>query len=208
MIFDSGDRVLFIGDSITDCGRQGPAAPFGDGYFNLLRALVTARHPDVALTWLNRGISGNTVRHLRERWERDALAERPDWLAVFIGINDVWRYFGDRAYDHVPLPEFESTLRSLLTEAVETTGCHLILATPYFIEPSLTDPQRAMSDQYAGVVRKVASDHGALLVDTQAVFDELLVSRPAAEWAPDRVHPGIEGHMALALAFLDVISAA
>ncbi|WP_433206034.1 SGNH/GDSL hydrolase family protein [Dactylosporangium sp. CS-047395] len=208
MIFDNGDRVLFIGDSITDCGRQGPAAPYGDGYCNLLRALVTARHPEVALTWLNRGVSGNTVRHLLERWERDALAERPDWLAVFIGINDVWRHFGERAHEHVPLPEYESTLRSLLTEAVETTGCHLILATPYFIEPSSTDPQRAMSDQYAGVVRKVASDHGALLVDTQAVFDRLLLSRPSPEWAPDRVHPGLEGHMALALAFLDVISGA
>ncbi|MFI5913067.1 SGNH/GDSL hydrolase family protein [Dactylosporangium sp. NPDC051541] len=205
MIFGPGQRVLFIGDSITDAGRTGPLPPYGDGYLNLLRALVTARHPEVPLTWLNRGISGNTVRHLRERWQRDAIDERPDWLSVMIGINDVWRAFGDRPHEAVPPPEFEATLRALLTEAVEATGCRLIVATPYFIEPDLADPQRTRSDRYAAVVRKVASDHGALLVDTQATFDRLLTHRPPAAWAPDRVHPGIEGHTALALAFLEVI---
>ncbi|GAA3452107.1 SGNH/GDSL hydrolase family protein [Dactylosporangium matsuzakiense] len=205
MIFGPGQRVLFIGDSITDAGRTGPLPPYGDGYFNLLRALVTARHPDLDLTWLNRGIGGDTVRHLRERWQRDALDERPDWLSVMIGINDVWRAFGDRPHEAVPLPEFETTLRALLAEAVESTGCRLIVATPYLIEPDRSDPQRAQSDSYAAVVRRVATDHGALLVDTQATFDRLLTHRPPSAWAPDRVHPGLEGHTALALAFLDVV---
>jgi lysophospholipase L1-like esterase len=205
MIFTTGQRVLFIGDSITDCGRTGPLAPYGDGYFNLLRAQLTARHPETDLTWLNRGISGNTVRDLRARWDRDVLAERPDWLSVMIGINDVWRAFGDRPDEAVPLDEYEETLRALLTEAVETTGCRLIVATPYFIEPSRTDPQRAKSDEYAATARRIAADHGALLVDTQATFDRLLTHRGPEAWAPDRVHPGLEGHTALALTFLDVI---
>ncbi|WP_433077084.1 SGNH/GDSL hydrolase family protein [Dactylosporangium sp. CA-052675] len=203
MIFDDGQRVLFIGDSITDCGRTGPLAPYGDGYVNLLRALVTARHPQTGLTWLNRGVSGDTVRHLRARWARDAVAERPDWLSVMIGINDVWRAFGDRPHEAVPIDEYESTLRGLLSEL----DCRLIVATPYLIEPDPTDPQRARSDRYAAVARRVAADFGALLVDTQAMFDRLLEHRGAAAWAPDRVHPGLEGHAALALAFLDVIEA-
>ncbi|WP_432991533.1 SGNH/GDSL hydrolase family protein [Dactylosporangium sp. CA-233914] len=205
MIFGNGQRVLFIGDSITDCGRTGPLAPHGDGYFNLLRSLVTARHPEVALTWLNRGVSGDTVRNLRQRWSRDVLDERPDWLSVMIGINDVWRAFGDRPHEAVPIDEYESTLRALLTEAVEATGCRLIVGTPYFIEPDLTDPQRAQSDRYAAVARRIAAEHGALLVDTQAMFDDLLTHRPPSAWAPDRVHPGIEGHAALALTFLSTI---
>ncbi|MEU7870478.1 SGNH/GDSL hydrolase family protein [Dactylosporangium sp. NPDC049140] len=201
MIFKDGQRVLFIGDSITDCGRTGPLAPYGDGYVNLLRALVTARHPATDLTWLNRGVSGDTVRHLRARWDRDAVAERPDWLSIMIGINDVWRAFGDRPDEAVPIDEYESTLRALLTEV----DCPIIVGTPYFIEPDRTDAQRARSDLYADVARRVAADFGALLVDTQAMFDRLLEHRAPSAWAPDRVHPGLEGHTALALAFLDVI---
>lgn len=42
----SGQLVLCIGDSITDCGRRNDKAPYGDGYVSLLRELVIARHPE------------------------------------------------------------------------------------------------------------------------------------------------------------------
>jgi hypothetical protein len=61
MIFATGQRLLFIGDSITDCGRTGPAAPYGDGYVSLLRALVTVRHAERDLTWINRGVAGDMM---------------------------------------------------------------------------------------------------------------------------------------------------
>jgi lysophospholipase L1-like esterase len=73
MIFATGQRLLFIGDSITDCGRTGPAAPYGDGYVSLLRALVTVRHAERDLTWINRGVAGDTVRELRRRWSATCL---------------------------------------------------------------------------------------------------------------------------------------
>ena len=201
MKFQDGQTIVFIGDSITDCGRREDRAPYGDGYVSLVRALVSARHPQPRLNWVNRGISGDTVRDLAARWESDAVAPGPDWLSVMIGINDVWRAFGDRPDEAVPIDEYESTLRALLAEA----GCPLIIATPYLIEPDRADPQRARSDRYADVARRVAADLGALLVDTQALFDRLLEHRGATAWAPDRVHPGLEGHTALALAFLEVI---
>src|SRR5512139_2711418 len=104
LIFQAGQRVLFIGDSITDCDRRFLAAPYGDGYMNLVRAFVTARHPQVRLTWLNRGVSGDTVRDLARRWEHDVLALQPDWLSVLIGINDIWRgYEPELAHDAVPI---------------------------------------------------------------------------------------------------------
>ena len=40
--FEQHQKILFIGDSITDCGRRDANAPFGSGYVNLVRALVTA----------------------------------------------------------------------------------------------------------------------------------------------------------------------
>lgn len=200
--FAPGQRLVFIGDSITDCGRRDVAEPFGDGYVSLLHSFVTAWQPELGLTWFNRGIGGDTVRDLRARWQSDVLDLSPDWLSVKIGINDVWRMFDGRTAEGVPIDEYESTLRALLRESVDRTGCRLILAQPYVIEPDRTEPQRAMTDQYGGVVDKLAAEFGAVLIRTQDAFDRVLATTGSADWAADRIHPNQAGHAVIAQEFL------
>ncbi|MFC4021982.1 SGNH/GDSL hydrolase family protein [Micromonospora sp. GCM10011542] len=207
MILRTGQRVVFIGDSITDCGRRDAAAPYGSGYVSLVRALVTARFPGLELEWVNRGVSGDTVRHLAARWEDDAVAQHPDWLSVMIGINDIWRGYGDRPDEAVPIDEYERTLRGLLRRAVDATGCRLVLADPYLIEPDRAEPQRADTDRYAAVVDGLAKEFDAVHVPTQAAFDRVLAVSPATRWADDRVHPFLAGHAVLAEAFLTALDA-
>jgi lysophospholipase L1-like esterase len=202
VILEPGQRIVFIGDSITDCGRREPDPPYGNGYVSLVRALVTASHPELGLMWTNRGVSGDTVRDLDRRWEADAIGPAPDWLSVMIGINDVWRAFDGWPDEAVPIEEYGSTLRSLLDRAVEATGCRLIVATPYLIEPDRTEPQRAMSDRYGAVARAIAAEFDATFVDTQAAFDRVLAVTPPDAWADDRVHPNLAGHAVIAQAFL------
>jgi lysophospholipase L1-like esterase len=205
--FQDGQTIVFIGDSITDCGRRDERAPYGDGYVSLVRALVSARHPQPRLNWVNRGISGNTVRDLAARWESDAIAPGPDWLSVMIGINDVWRAFGDNPAGAVPIGEYAQTLESLLRRAVDATGCRLILADPYLIEPDRDEPQRAMSDRYVEVVGELAAKFDAVHVRTQQAFDAVLAVSAPDFWADDRVHPGLPGHAVIADAFLRAIEA-
>lgn len=207
MEFADGDRIVFIGDSITDAGRRDRCAPYGDGYVSLVRAFVTARHPALRLTWANHGIGGNTVRDLAARWETDALGAEPTWLSVMIGINDVWRAFNGKPEGAVPIDEYEKTLRSLLRRAVDVTGCRLILADPYVIEPDRQEPQRARSDRYGAVVAALAGEFGAVHVPTQRAFDEVLAVSPAQAWAADRIHPVLAGHAVIADAFLRALSA-
>jgi len=205
VIFSTGQRIVFIGDSITDCHRRNRAAPYGDGYMNLVRAMVTATYPELGLTWVNRGVSGDTVRDLAARWEQDVIAERPDWLVVKIGINDVWRFFLDQPDRGVPIQEYESTLRDLLNQAVKATGCRLILVEPYLIEPDRGEPQRAQTDDYGQVVRDLAVEFDAVHVPTQAAFDRVLATTPAGQWADDRIHPNLPGHAVIAQAVLAAI---
>ena len=141
LIFGPDQKLLFIGDSITDCGRRGdadgkgPHAPYGNGYVHLIRAFLLARYGELGLEIVNRGISGNTVRDLDRRWEDDVIAEQPDWLSIKIGINDVWRLIANRMDAHVPLDEYEATLRRLLDRTKAATKARLILMEPYVIAP-------------------------------------------------------------------------
>jgi lysophospholipase L1-like esterase len=205
MRFSAGQRVVFIGDSITDCGRRDVSAPYGDGYVDLVRSMVTARYPELGLTWINRGIGGDTVRDLAARWDADAIGSAPDWLSVMIGINDVWHAFGSQPDRAVPIDEYATTLRALLQRAVDRTGCRLIIAEPYLIEPDRAQPQRAETDRYCLVAREIATEFGAISVRTQDAFDDVLKSTPPVDWADDRVHPNRPGHAVIAQAFLRAI---
>ncbi|MEO8287961.1 MAG: SGNH/GDSL hydrolase family protein [Chloroflexota bacterium] len=209
MIFEAGQKILFIGDSITDAGRRDTAPPFGDGYVSMVRNVILARYPELRLTFVNRGVSGDTTRHMASRWEKDVIAEQPDWLSVKIGINDVWRDFGPNKQEAVPLAEYVATLRSLLDRTRQATNARLILMKPYMIDADCSNPMRAQMDLYGAEVGRLAEEYGAIQVSTQAAFDDVLArtpTRPApAAWADDFIHPNGPGHAVIALAFLRAV---
>lgn len=201
-------KLVMIGDSITDCDRIRPVAEgsgeaLGRGYVSLIDGLFNATCPQQRIRIVNMGISGNTIRDLKARWQTDVLDLKPDWLSVMIGINDVWRHFDTRLQTEwqVPLDEYECTLEELIrTTLPRLKG--LVLMTPYFIEPNRADPMRVMMDRYGEVVRQLAGEYKAILVDSQAAFDEVLRELHPMALAADRVHPNLTGHMILARAFL------
>lgn len=197
MLFQARQKIVFIGDSITDCGRREAGTPYGTGYVNLVRSLIQARYPALDLTIVNKGIGGNTVRDLAARWQQDVIEEHPDWLSVKIGIND--------AYREVPLNEYETTLRKLLQQTREETGARFIMLTPYLIQPDRSNPERMRMDRYGAVMSELAQEFAAISVNTQSAFDTVLASTQATDWASDRVHPDTPGHAVIALAFLHAI---
>ena len=214
MLIQQGSKLLMIGDSITDCGRARPVGKtagngLGDGYVALVDAWLRAAHPAQPLSVVNMGVSGDTVRDLRARWQTDVLDLAPDWLSILIGINDVWRRFGDPAQmaQHVPADEYEATLEQLVSDTRPRLR-GLVLLTPFFIEPDVGEPMRAMMDHYGQVVAGIAARHGAMLIDTQAAFDAVLEHEPPMALSLDRVHPCLTGHMILARAFLRGVGAA
>lgn len=211
MIIQPNNKLLMIGDSITDCDRARPIGEglfdaLGKGYVNIINSLLTAHYPAHHIRMVNMGISGNTVRELQGRWQSDVLELEPDWLSVCIGINDVWRHFHSPSQPewYVPLDEYSQTLEKLL-QVTRPSLTGLILMTPYFIEPNKTEPMRLMMDRYGAVVKQLADKYQAVVVDTQAAFDAVLADLHPMALAWDRVHPTPAGHMVLAQAFLKTI---
>ena len=204
----ANSKLVFIGDSITDCERTRPVGEglfgaIGKGYVALVDATLGAACPEKNIRVVNMGCSGNTVRDLKNRWSTDVIALKPDWLAVMIGINDVWRQFDlpKMTEIHVGPEEYAATLDELVAKTRPLVK-GLVLLTPYYMEPNRQDKMRARMDEYGRIVKKIASRHGAVFVDTQAAFDKVLKYIYPATLGWDRVHPTAVGHMVLALAFL------
>ncbi|MEJ2749771.1 MAG: SGNH/GDSL hydrolase family protein [Anaerolineae bacterium] len=211
MIIQSNSKLLMIGDSITDCERGRPIGDIwpgalGNGYVNFVDALLMARYPAHHIRVVNMGVNANTVMDLKARWQTDVLDLKPDWLSICIGINDVWWQFAmpHGVEKHIPLDKYSQTLDELVT-VTKPTLKGMILMTPYYIEPNRSEPVRAMMDEYGTAVRQIAEKHQAVLVDTQAAFDEVLSQVHSSALATDRVHPTQAGHMILARAFVRAI---
>jgi len=209
MIVKNNQKLLFIGDSVTDCGRARPSGEglgeaLGRGYVAFIDALLETVYSERQIRVVNQGISGNTVRDLAARWNDDVLVHRPDWLSICIGINDVWRQFDlpRQAEAGVPLDEYAMTLERLATETRPLLPGGLILMTPFFIEINPDDAMRKRMDEYGAAVREIATKTDAVFVDTQAAFNAALKHRYSAALAWDRVHPNTAGHMVLAHAVL------
>ena len=204
----ANSKLVFIGDSITDCERTRPVGEglfgaIGKGYVALVDATLGAVCPEKNIRVVNMGCGGNTVRDLKNRWATDVIALKPDWLAVMIGINDVWRQFDlpKMTEIHVGPEEYAGTLDELVAKTRPLVK-GLVLLTPYYMEPNRQDKMRARMDEYGRIVKKIATRHGTVFVDTQAAFDKVLKHIYPATLGWDRVHPTAVGHMVLARAFL------
>jgi len=208
MKLQAKDTLLFIGDSITDTGRDRPVGArngLGDGYVRLVNSLLGANHPETPIRVLNTGISGNRVTDLDARWQTDVIDLKPDWLSIMIGINDVWRQF-DCVADkgQVDIELYEKLLRKLI-EQTQPSLKGLVLMTPFYLEANVNDPLRAKMDEYSAVVKKLADEYGAIFVDIQAAFDAYLAKAPTQSLCSDRVHPNQTGHLIIAKAFFKAI---
>ena len=200
--FLEGRRMVFAGDSVTDCGRRdGAGAGLGEGYVRMLAESA----PLAGTSVINRGIGGDRVEDLARRWTADVLAESPQAVSVMIGINDTWRRYdtGQQTDQGTFLARYRSILERLAPDTA------VVLMEPFLLP--VTPGQQAWRqdlDPKIAAVHRLAKELGAVLVRT----DEILNARVAAGTPPgtlahDGVHPTPLGHAAIADAWLDAVSA-
>ena len=204
-----GERMLFIGDSITDCGRRDRVTPLGDGYVSMFTELATARYPTRNIEWINMGIGGNRTTHLKERWQSDVLDQRPDRLSIKIGINDLSSFRrGD--HDGVPPDEYRRNYKEILNSTRRTLGdIPILLITPFYISTNTGDEVEGtvlgMIPEYISIVEEMSARYGTLLFNLHDVFREHLKYRPASVFCPEPVHPNHTGHMIIANALMEFL---
>ncbi len=205
-----GEKMLLIGDSITDCGRRDRAIPLGDGYVSIFAELATARYPERNIEWLNMGIGGNRTTHLRERWLAHVINHRPDRLSIKIGINDLHSFLR-RDPDGVPPDRYRRNFDEILTSTRQALGeIPILLVTPFYISANLDDEVEGavlrMIPQYVDVVEEMSAEYDTLFLNLHDVFQEHLRYRPPSTFCPEPVHPNHTGHVVIANALMEFLS--
>ncbi len=203
------DRVLFMGDSVTDCGRGRPESggsesDLGSGYPAIIAAWYSALHPEKCVTFFNRGISGNRVRDLRARWQKDCLDLHPTLVSILIGVNDTWRRFDNG--DITSAEAFERDYRAILDPS-RASGARLVLCEPFCLPvPDDRRGWRVDLDPRIHIVRRLAVEYQAALVPLDGIFAQAAARRDPAFWLPDGVHPTPAGHALLSQAWLSAVN--
>lgn len=204
----ANDTIVFIGDSITDAGRNEVAyRPFGFGYVHFATYHLLAKYPELNLNIVNTGISGNTIRDLEGRWKRDCLKYKPDIVSVLIGINDVWLKYNigpDIQAEGVFVDEYEATFRKLLSGIKDKFNSQLVLMEPFMFCDDLGNELYKDLKNHIKIVHKMAEEFDAVLVPLQKFIGEQIKEVPAEKWSDDMVHPFVWAHAWIANHWLKV----
>jgi lysophospholipase L1-like esterase len=204
-----GAVILFQGDSITDAGRRrenyyaNDALGMGAGYAHHAVVTLLGRHPGRRFRCYNRGVSGNKVFQLAERWHDDCLQLRPDVISILIGVNDFWHTLSHAYQGTAEI--YERDFRRLLDRTREALPeTRLLIGEPFVAAGGSAIDQRWGADfaAYQAAAQRVAADYEAVFIPYQTVFDEALKTAPAAYWCPDGVHPSLAGAYLMAQAWM------
>ena len=192
---------IFIGDSVTDCGRD-IEPPYGDGYVREI-----ARSGKLAGKIINVGISGHRLVDLEKRWQVDVLDHKPTLVSIAIGINDTWRRYDDN--DPTSTQDFRDQYHRVLTLTRQAFNPEFVLCEPFLL--SVRDEMntwREDLDPKIEVVHAMAKEFGAVLVPFDKHFNKLATTMSMAELADDGIHPSALGHAEMAKLWLSTVGLA
>lgn len=205
--FQDGQVVLFQGDSITDCGRNRESEScLGYGYPKVVSELYKTLFPKTDVTFVNKGISGNRVLDILDRYETDVKQINPDFVSILIGINDTWRRYDSN--DITTTEEFEVNYRTLLTKIkADFPECKIMMIEPFLLNST---PDRASwredLDPKIQVVRALAKEFADYYLPLDGMFAKMEVEGYTChQLAADGVHPEDIAHSMIGKWYLDTL---
>lgn len=212
IVLNPNDVILFQGDSITDSRRDksntdfNDAQALGNGYAFHAAAELLYSNPSMGLKIYNKGISGNKVYQLAERWGSDCLQLKPDVLSILIGVNDFWHTLNGN-YNGT-IEKYRNDFTALLERTKkELPNVKLIIGEPFAVKgvKAVNEKWFPAFHEYRTAAREIADQFNAFFIPYQSVFDKAQKSAPGSYWTRDGVHPTIAGAKLMADAWLKAV---
>ncbi len=209
-LFQDGDRVAFVGNSITH----------GGFFWPFVMTYYATRFPERNITFFNIGISGDNAGGLVRRMNSDILPHNPTVSVLMIGMNDVSRGMylpgADTVGRGAKAAKVLETYKAAYKTVVDSLKAHsreLILLTPsiYDQESQVETPNnKGVNDvlyTFGEYIKSIAPSYNATLVDmwaeTNKINRAIIANDPTKSvLRKDRVHPDEPGSLVMAYEFL------
>lgn len=198
---NESDLLLFVGDSITDAGRnEYHRANLGQGYVSMISGQLLNSQVKQGLKIVNRGVGGNTLEDLNGRWEKDCLALNPDIVSILIGINDIGtRFKNELPFDVNNTLKFKNLYQKMI-DKLKFQNSRIILMEPFLLPSELKREQWVeYVEMMQNVIRELASQNNLTFIPLQEIlyntgekigFEKIT--------GTDGVHPTNLGHALIA----------
>lgn len=191
----SGEKLAFLGDSITAGGKSNPG-----GYVNLVSNGLATN--GVKIEVIGAGISGHKSNQMLGRLENDVLKHKPQWMTLSCGVNDVWH--GEKG---VSLDDYKKNITGIVDQA-QAAGVQVILLTSTMIGEDQANPNNQKLIPYNDFLRSLAKDKKCLLADLNADMQAAIskANTPGKNsLTGDGVHMVFAGDMMMATGILKAI---
>ena len=200
-------KILFIGDSITDVkfNRRKRFTIKGENVYALqLKKRFKKYSKNIKVEI--KGIASNRTYHVYDRLTSDCISLKPDVVIMLIGVNDAWENYVPEKYPPLlrPMePHIREIYRRLRTELPNTQILYLM---PFLIDAVEEKfPYHKTLDEFREVLKRIALEHGATVLDLQEVFYQAQKSIEPEKLAVDGIHPTNLGHKVMADAIEKVL---
>lgn len=191
-VLQDGDRVVFLGDSITVLHT----------WTRLVELAVRLRHPEWKLTFVNAGVGGNTVVDALERLEVDVLSHEPTVVFVNFGMNDA--SFPEGSPDWA----FEKNMVALLDRLAAAKVRRVVWLDPTPYDTSVgagnafNRRRVARLAELVEFTKKTAEERKLVRVPVNDAVTRAITAWKNAKrlenLIPDRIHPGVTLHGVMA----------
>jgi len=151
----SGDKIAFLGDSITAGGMGSPI-----GYCLLVISGLEAN--GVTTAPIGAGVSGHKSNQMLERLERDVISKKPAWMTLSCGVNDVWH-----GPNGVPLDAYKKNITEIV-DKTQAAGIKVMILTSTMIGEDQSNANNQKLVAYNDFLRELAKEKKCLLADLNA----------------------------------------
>ncbi|WP_346238356.1 SGNH/GDSL hydrolase family protein [Niabella insulamsoli] len=207
-VFVQGDRVAFVGNSITHGGR----------YHQYIWLYYMTHFPDRRIEIMNAGIGGEVAAQMLKRLDTDVYAKKPSVIALTFGMNDTG-YFeflhsdGDEKSKKRLEDAYAAYLKINASFRKHPDSKKIIIAgSPYdetskFGKDNLFPGKSKALLAIATFQEDIARKSGWSFVDFTRPMTAINLREQAKDTAytligNDRIHPGVDGHLVMAYLFL------
>lgn len=200
IVLKKDSKVLFIGDSITDVKfnfRFMHKIKGRNIYALQLKKRFKKYSKDIKVDI--KGIASNRTYHLYDRLTADCINLKPDVIIMLIGVNDAWENYGPENYPPLlrPMePHMREIYRRIRAELPDTQVLYLMPFLIDAVEEKL--PFHKTLDEFREVLKGLAEENGALVLDLQQVFYDEQKNTDPKKLAVDGIHPTNLGHKVMA----------